>query len=46
VTEACADEILSLPMYPELQEDEVRGIVKLVKEYDEQQALSSQQSAR
>jgi len=45
VTEACADEILSLPMYPELREDEVGEIVKLVKEYDEQQALSGQQSA-
>jgi dTDP-4-amino-4,6-dideoxygalactose transaminase len=30
VTEACADEILSLPMYPELREDEVRGIGRLV----------------
>jgi dTDP-4-amino-4,6-dideoxygalactose transaminase len=33
VTEACADEILSLPMYPELREDEVREIAKLVKDY-------------
>jgi dTDP-4-amino-4,6-dideoxygalactose transaminase len=32
VTEACADEILSLPMYPELREDEVREIVELVRE--------------
>jgi dTDP-4-amino-4,6-dideoxygalactose transaminase len=32
VTEACADEILSLPMYPELREDEVREIAKLVRE--------------
>jgi dTDP-4-amino-4,6-dideoxygalactose transaminase len=46
VTEACADEILSLPMYPELREDVVREIVKLFKEYEEQQALSGQQSAR
>ena len=30
VTEACADEILSLPMYPELREDEVREIGGLV----------------
>jgi dTDP-4-amino-4,6-dideoxygalactose transaminase len=40
VTEACADEILSLPMYPELREDEVREIARLVKEYSEQQASS------
>jgi dTDP-4-amino-4,6-dideoxygalactose transaminase len=37
VTEACADEILSLPMYPELQEDEVREIGKLVKDYNNEQ---------
>jgi len=36
MTEACTDEILSLPMYPELREDEVREIARLVKEYDEQ----------
>jgi dTDP-4-amino-4,6-dideoxygalactose transaminase len=36
MTEACADEILSLPMYPELREDEVRETARLVKEYDEQ----------
>jgi dTDP-4-amino-4,6-dideoxygalactose transaminase len=36
VTEACADEILSLPMYPELQEDEVRETSDLLREYDEQ----------
>jgi dTDP-4-amino-4,6-dideoxygalactose transaminase len=33
VTEACADEILSLPMYPELREDEVKEISGLVKDY-------------
>jgi dTDP-4-amino-4,6-dideoxygalactose transaminase len=33
VTEACADEILSLPMYPELREDEVKEVVRLVKGY-------------
>lgn len=37
VTEACADEVLSLPMYPELREDEVREIVRLVKDYDNEQ---------
>jgi len=37
VTEACADEILSLPLYPELREDEVRGIGKLVKDYNNEQ---------
>jgi len=35
VTEACADEILSLPMYPELQENEVRGVSELVKGYEQ-----------
>jgi dTDP-4-amino-4,6-dideoxygalactose transaminase len=40
VTEACADEILSLPMYPELREDEVKEIVELVKDYNEQQMSS------
>ncbi|MFB0534201.1 MAG: DegT/DnrJ/EryC1/StrS family aminotransferase [Anaerolineae bacterium] len=45
VTEACADEILSLPMYPDLREDEVREIAELVKEYDEQQVSSGQRSA-
>jgi len=35
VTEACADEILSLPMYPELWEDEVREISELVKGYEQ-----------
>ena len=45
VTEACADGILSLPMYPELQEDEVREIAELVKDYNEQQVSSSQRSA-
>jgi dTDP-4-amino-4,6-dideoxygalactose transaminase len=34
VAEACADEILSLPMYPELWEDEVREIARLIKEYN------------
>jgi len=37
VTEACADEILSLPMYPELREDEVREICRLVKDYNSEQ---------
>lgn len=32
VTEACADEILSLPMYPELREDEAGEICGLVKD--------------
>lgn len=45
VTEACADEILSLPMYPELRQDEVREISELVKEYNEQQVPSGQRSA-
>ena len=36
VTEACADEILSLPMYPELREDEVREVSDLVRGYKEQ----------
>jgi dTDP-4-amino-4,6-dideoxygalactose transaminase len=36
VTEACADEILSLPMYPELREDEVREVSDLVRGYEEQ----------
>jgi len=45
VAEACADEILSLPMYPELREDEVREIARLIKEYNEQQASSGQQLA-
>ena len=35
VTEACADEILSLPMYPELQENEVREVSELVKGYEQ-----------
>jgi dTDP-4-amino-4,6-dideoxygalactose transaminase len=37
VTEACAEEILSLPMYPELREDEVRETARLVRDYNEQQ---------
>jgi len=37
VTEACADEILSLPMYPELREGEVREICGLVKDYNSEQ---------
>jgi dTDP-4-amino-4,6-dideoxygalactose transaminase len=45
VTEACADEILSLPLYPELREDVLREIAKLIKEYNEQQASSGQQLA-
>jgi hypothetical protein len=32
-------------MYPELREDEVREIARLIKEYNEQQASSGQRSA-
>jgi dTDP-4-amino-4,6-dideoxygalactose transaminase len=34
-SEACANEILSLPMYPELGEDEIREIVKVIQEFSE-----------
>jgi dTDP-4-amino-4,6-dideoxygalactose transaminase len=43
VTEACADEILSLPMYPELREDEVREICGLVKDYNSEQGEYNEQ---
>jgi dTDP-4-amino-4,6-dideoxygalactose transaminase len=43
VTEACADEILSLPMYPELGEDEVREISELVKAYNSEQGEYNEQ---
>jgi dTDP-4-amino-4,6-dideoxygalactose transaminase len=36
VAEACASEILSLPMYPELRADEVREVSDLVRGYKEQ----------
>jgi dTDP-4-amino-4,6-dideoxygalactose transaminase len=37
VTEACADDALSLPIYPDLREDEVREISELVKDYNNEQ---------
>jgi len=43
VTEACADEILSLPMYPELREDEVRETSELVKAYNSEQGEYNEQ---
>ncbi len=36
ISEAFADEILSLPMYPELSVDEIRHIVDVIKEFAEQ----------
>jgi dTDP-4-amino-4,6-dideoxygalactose transaminase len=33
VSEACADEVLSLPMYPELSLKEVRTVIRVIKEF-------------
>jgi len=33
VTEKCADEILSLPMYPEIKEEQVRHVADSIKEF-------------
>ena len=35
--EKCANEILSLPMYPELKEEQIERIVKAIKRYIEEQ---------
>jgi dTDP-4-amino-4,6-dideoxygalactose transaminase len=33
VTEQCADEILSLPMYPELREEQIEYVAKAIREF-------------
>jgi dTDP-4-amino-4,6-dideoxygalactose transaminase len=33
ITEQCADEILSLPMYPELTEGEIKAVAKAIREF-------------
>jgi dTDP-4-amino-4,6-dideoxygalactose transaminase len=32
ISEACSEELLSLPMFPELTEDEIKKIVEIIKE--------------
>jgi dTDP-4-amino-4,6-dideoxygalactose transaminase len=39
ITESIANEILSLPMYPELKEDQIKHIVAVIKEFFEQKLV-------
>ena len=45
VTEAMADRLLSLPMFPELQESQIRGVVDALAEFSEHRIVPEPASA-